>query len=129
MATFIRPRSVTVVEGGSVPWPALVAVAAVALSGVLATVLADIIDAALIVSAAAVAALGAVLAVKVRRGRMLVMQRGPAWSGIAASPVQAIPVPPRRAIEAAPVLHLHFYGLAPEDAAVVVRQAAIGGRP
>jgi hypothetical protein len=68
--------------------------------GTLATVLADLLDALVVVSLAVVAAVAAVLVVKVRRSGLLLIQRGPAWSGIAARAARFIPAPQRRAIEA-----------------------------
>jgi predicted lipid-binding transport protein (Tim44 family) len=112
--------------GGLLPL-LLIGAAVTATAGALSAVLADILDALLIVTLTATVCMVAVLTVKIRRSQMLLVQRGPAWSGIAASPVQAVPAPPRRAI-AARILHIHFHGLAPEDAAAVIRQA-VPARP
>ena len=124
MPTFHNPVRVDVIERGSgIPWE-LAAMAAAAAAVVL------FILAHLVVIAAGLAVAAVLTAVTVwflRRFMVLQWATAPLPERQAALTAtvtaEAIAAPPQRPAIEAPALHIHFHGLAPEDAAAILRQA------
>ena len=127
MPTFIKPQSVTVVEGGGgFPWELAGGLATAAAVAVF--VFAHLVFIA--VGLVAVAVVTGITVLALRRFMVLDFAPRPVQATVAAAVIaEAISAPRREAIEApAQHLHIHFHGLAPDDAAAVIRQA-IPGRP
>jgi hypothetical protein len=115
MPTFIRPQSVTVVEGGSgFPWE--LAAGLLAAAAVAVFVLAHL--AVLAIGLPSVAAVTGVAVQFLRRYMVLDFAPRRVRAAVA---LQAVAAAQRPAIEA-PALHIHIHGLAPEDVAAVIRQ-------